>query len=277
MTYLSIIKTASMAAMVGLMTACASTTPAPAPTSKADPFENINRSTFAFNNKFDAAILKPVAQVYADDTPSFIQTGVGNFFGNFNDVWTGVNSFLQGNVQDGFTDFMRVGVNTTIGFLGLLDVASEANIPKHRNDLGQTLGVWGLPNGPYLVLPFFGPSVVREAVALPIDFYGDAFGFVFPVAFRNSGQVVRVVDKRAGYLGSLSLLQDASLDEYIFVRDSFLQRIAGQITERKNFKQTRADQEEMLRQNDEIDAKPAAAATPAAPAASTAPSAPVTP
>ena len=257
MNTLALTRTALMAAALAILTACASTTPASAPTSKADPFENFNRSTFEFNNKFDAAILKPVAQVYADDTPSFVQTGVGNFFGNFNDVWTGVNSFLQGNIQDGFTDFMRVGINTTIGFLGLLDVASEANIPKHRNDLGQTLGVWGVPDGPYLVLPFFGPSVFRDTAALPVDFYGDAFGYVRPVSFRNYGEVIRVVDKRAGYLGSLSLLQDASLDEYIFVRDSYLQRIAGQIVERKNFKQTREDEQEMLKQNEETDAKPA--------------------
>ena len=258
MNYPSLTRTTLMAATLALMSACASTTPAPAPTSKADPYENFNRSIFTFNNKFDAAILKPVAQVYADDTPSFVQTGVGNFFGNFNDVWTGVNSFLQGNIQDGFTDFMRVGINTTIGFLGLLDVASEANIPKHRNDLGQTLGVWGVPDGPYIVLPFLGPSVIRDTAALPVDYYGDAFGYVRPLAFRNAGDVIRVVDKRAGYLGSMNLLQDASLDEYIFVRDSYLQRIAGQIAERKNIKQTREDAQEMLKQNDDTETIPAA-------------------
>ena len=230
-----ITRTASMAATLALLSACASTTPAQAPTSQTDPYENFNRSIFTFNNKFDAAILKPVAQV------------------------------LQGNVQDGFTDFMRVGINTTIGFLGLLDVASEANIPKHRNDLGQTLGVWGVPDGPYMVLPFLGPSVVRDTAALPLDYYGDAFGYVRPIAFRNTGEVIRVVDKRAGYLGSLNLLQDASLDEYIFVRDSYLQRIAGQIDERKNFKQTREDEQEMLKQNDDATAKPAAPVAPLTP------------
>jgi len=223
-------------------------------TDKVDPFEDLNRSTFAFNDKFDRSVFKPVAQFYSDITPGFVQTGIGNFFGNFNDVWTGVNSFLQGNIQDGFTDFMRVGVNSTFGFLGLLDIASEANIPKHRNDLGQTLGVWGVPNGPYLVLPLLGPSVTRDTAALPIDFYGDAFSYVRPISLRNTGEVVRLVDKRAGYLDSFNLMQDAALDEYIFVRDAYLQRIGSQIETRKNHKQLREDEADAQRQIEEEEA-----------------------
>jgi phospholipid-binding lipoprotein MlaA len=273
----SIIKTMTTTAMTAslwLLSGCATTPDEPAtPISKVDPFERVNRSTFEFNNKFDKAIFKPVAQVYADTVPSFAQTGIGNFFGNLNDVWTGLNSFLQGNLQDGLTDFMRVGINSTFGFLGLLDIASEANIPKHRNDLGQTLGVWGVPNGPYLVIPFLGPSVTRDAVALPVDFYGDPWSYVRPVRVRNSGDLLRLVDKRAGYLDSFSLMQDAALDEYIFVRDAYLQRIAGQIETRKNHKQLREDEEQMQKQNEEDNAKAAAspaviqAVAPAAPAA----------
>ena len=231
--------------------------------SKVDPFEEMNRATFSFNDKFDRSVFKPVAQVYADNTPGFVQTGIGNFFGNFNDIWTGFNSFLQGNIQDGLTDFMRVGINSTFGFLGVLDIASEANIPKHRNDLGQTLGVWGVPNGPYLVLPFLGPSVTRDTVALPIDFYGDAFSYVRPVALRNTGEVLRLVDKRAGYLDSFNLMQDAALDEYIFVRDAYLQRIAGQIETRKNHKQLREEEAEMQKQLEEDEANAKATAAPA--------------
>ena len=273
----SIIKTMTTTAMTAslwLLSGCATTPDEPAtPISKVDPFERVNRSTFEFNNKFDKAIFKPVAQVYADTVPSFAQTGIGNFFGNLNDVWTGLNSFLQGNLQDGLTDFMRVGINSTFGFLGLLDIASEANIPKHRNDLGQTLGVWGVPNGPYLVIPFLGPSVTRDAVALPVDFYGDPWSYVRPVRVRNSADLLRLVDKRAGYLDSFSLMQDAALDEYIFVRDAYLQRIAGQIETRKNHKQLREDEEQMQKQNEEDNAKAAAspaviqAVAPAAPAA----------
>ncbi len=278
----SLARGAVIAASLWFLSGCATTSNnAGTPTSTVDPFESMNRSTFAFNDKFDKAVFKPVAQVYADDTPSFVQTGIGNFFGNLNDIWTGVNSFLQGNFQDGFTDFMRVGVNSTFGLLGLLDVASEANIPKHKNDLGQTLGVWGVPNGPYLVIPFLGPSTTRDAVALPIDFYGDAWTYVRPVWVRNTGDVVRLVDKRAGYLGSFNLLQDAALDEYIFVRDAYLQRVAGQIETRKNLKQTRIDDADIQRQNDvdqsKSDADASAPAPASAPVDSVAPVAPATP
>ena len=266
-----------VAVSLWLLAGCATTSNENgAPTSAVDPFETMNRSTFEFNDKFDKAVFKPVAQVYADNTPSFVQTGIGNFFGNFNDIWTGVNSFLQGNFQDGFTDFMRVGINTTFGFLGLLDIASEANIPKHKNDLGQTLGVWGVPNGPYLVIPFLGPSVTRDAAALPIDFYGDAWTYVRPVSLRNTGDVVRLVDKRAGYLDSFNLMQDAALDEYIFVRDAYLQRIAGQIETRKNHKQLREDEVDMQKQNEEDDAK-AKIVVPAAAASDSKPATPSTP
>jgi len=221
---------------------------------QVDPFEKVNRKTFEFNDRADKAVFKPVAQVYADTVPGFMQTGIGNFFGNLNDVWTGVNSFLQGNFQDGFTDIMRVSVNSTFGFLGLLDIASEANMPKHKNDLGQTLGVWGVPNGPYVVIPFLGPSVTRDAIATYFDYYGDPWAYMRPVSVRNTGTFVRLVDKRAGYLGSFSLMQDAALDEYIFVRDAYLQRIAGQIETRKNYKQLREEDEETQRQIDEDEA-----------------------
>ncbi|MET3108788.1 phospholipid-binding lipoprotein MlaA [Oxalobacteraceae bacterium GrIS 2.11] len=264
------LSTGTLIALSMLVLAGCATTSGEDKTSAIDPFEQTNRATFEFNDKFDKRVFRPVAQVYADNTPSFVQTGIGNFFGNFNDIWTGINSFLQGNVEDGFTDFMRVGINSTFGFLGVLDIASEANIPKHRNDLGQTLGVWGVPNGPYLVLPFLGPSVTRDTVALPVDYYGDVFSYVRPVWVRNSGDAIRLVDKRAGYLGSFSLLQAASLDEYIFVRDAYLQRIAGQIETRKNHKQNKLDEEEMRKQNEEDDAnaKADAAGTSAAPASS---------
>lgn len=256
----SLARGAIIATSIWLLGGCATTSSQDTEsTLTVDPFEKMNRATFEFNDKFDKAVFKPVAQVYADNTPSFVQTGIGNFFGNLNDVWTGVNSFLQGNFQDGFTDFMRVGINSTFGFLGVLDIASEANVPKHNNDLGQTLGVWGVPNGPYLVIPFLGPSVTRDAAALPVDFYGDPWSYVRPVSVRNTGEVVRLVDKRAGYLDSFNLMQDAALDEYIFVRDAYLQRIAGQIETRKNHKQLRDDEAAIQKQNAEEDDKANAA------------------
>lgn len=215
-----------------------------------DPFEKLNRATSHFNEKFDENLFQPVARAYVKVLPKFVQTGVGNFFGNINDVWTAANSFLQGNAQDGFNDVLRFSLNSTFGLLGLLDIASEANIPKHHNDFGQTLGVWGVPNGPYLIIPFLGPSVVRDAASLPIDYYADLWSYYRPVSVRNTGTVVRLVDKRAAYLDSYSLLENAALDKYIFIRDAYLQRIASQIDTRKNFRENRAEDAEIQKSED---------------------------
>ncbi len=249
MTTTATLKAVVLAAMLCLVSACSTVQPqvdkvTPQFMKEKDPFESMNRATFDFNNDFDKALFKPVAQVYSDTVPGPVQTAVGNFFGNLADIWTGFNSFLQGHFSDGFNDLMRVSINSTFGFLGVLDIASEANMPKHKTDLGVTLGVWGVPDGPYLVLPFLGPSVVRDTAALPIDFYGDAFSYVRPVYMRNSGEVLRLVDKRAGYLGSFNLMQDAALDEYAFVRDAYLQRLESLIENSKNLKKDREEEQE---------------------------------
>ncbi|HEX7987439.1 MAG TPA: VacJ family lipoprotein, partial [Duganella sp.] len=138
-----------------------------------DPYESYNRAMFSFNDKVDTYALKPVATVYRDVTPSFVQTGVGNFFGNLGDAWTAVNNLLQGKGEAGMTDVTRFALNSTLGILGLFDIASEAGLQKHKEDFGQTLGTWGVSSGPYLMLPLLGPSTVRDTVALPADFYGN--------------------------------------------------------------------------------------------------------
>ena len=195
-----------------------------------DPLEGFNRSMFVFNDAFDRTALKPAAVTYQTLTPSFIQTGIGNFFGNIGDVWTAVNNLLQGNVSDGFTDVMRVAVNTALGLGGLLDIGSEAGMPKHNEDFGQTLGKWGVKSGPYVVLPFFGSSTLRDSVALPLDYKADPWGYADPVWVRNTGSVVRVVDLRAGVLDASNLIEEAALDRYEFVRDAYLQRRQSKIT-----------------------------------------------
>jgi phospholipid-binding lipoprotein MlaA len=189
-----------------------------------DPLEGFNRAMFSFNDTVDEAVLKPVATTYQDVTPSFVQTGIGNFFGNIGDVWTMVNNFLQGKVENGLNDFMRVAVNTTFGFGGVLDIASEAGIQKHKEDFGQTLGTWGVGSGPYVVLPLFGPSTVRDTAALPVDIYGDLWTYTTPVDVRNTGAVIRLVDQRAQALNATNLLEDVALDRYTFVRGAYLQR-----------------------------------------------------
>jgi phospholipid-binding lipoprotein MlaA len=132
-------------------------------------------------------------------------------------------------VQDGSSDFMRVAVNSTFGFGGLLDIASEAGLQKHKEDFGQTLGTWGMGSGPYVVLPLFGPSTLRDTAALPVDIYGDVWAYTTPVDVRNTGIVVRAVDQRAAALDATNLLEDAALDRYSFVRSAYLQRRASLI------------------------------------------------
>ncbi len=223
--------------------------------SEVDPFERLNRATFSFNDAFDENIFQPVARGYVKVVPNFVQTGIGNFFGNINDFWTAINSFLQGNVYDGTTDLMRFAVNSTFGFLGVLDIASEARLTKHRTDFGQTLGVWGVPNGPYFVIPFLGPSVIRDTVALPVDYYGDLWTYYRPTSARNVGTLVRVTDKRAAYLDASTLLEDAALDKYIFVRDAYLQRNASLIEMRKDLRKKADDDTDIQQQEDKAAAE----------------------
>ena len=216
----------SALAVVAVMSGCATTGGASNP---QDPLEGFNRAMFTVNDKFDQIALKPVATAYRNWLPSFVQTGVNNFFGNLADVWSAANGYLQGNGVDGTTAVMRVAVNTTFGLGGLLDVSSAAGLQKKNKDFGQTLGVWGVGSGPYLVLPLFGPSNIRDAAALPVDFYGDIWSYKYPVRWRNTGEVVRLVDKRANLLDASTLLEDAALDKYEFVRDAYTQRRQSQI------------------------------------------------
>lgn len=189
-----------------------------------DPLEGFNRAMFNFNDALDQAALKPAAIAYQSTLPSFVQTGIGNFFGNIGDLWTSVNNLLQGKLADGLSDFMRVALNSSFGLGGVLDIASEAGMPKHKEDFGQTLGKWGFASGPYVVLPLLGSSTMRDTLALPVDTWGDLWYHKDPVRWRNVGTVVRLVDRRAAVLDVSNLIEEAALDRYEFVRDAYLQR-----------------------------------------------------
>jgi len=216
-------RSAALALGVTLMLAgCAGPNP-------RDPYEGFNRAMFTFNDTVDTYALKPVATVYKDVTPSFVQTGVNNFFGNLADAWTAINNLLQGKGEAGMSDVTRFALNSTLGVVGLFDIASEAGLPKHKEDFGQTLGVWGVDSGPYLMLPLLGPSTVRDTVALPADFAGDIWKYKDPTNVRNIGVVLRVVDQRANLLDAGSLLEDAALDRYEFIRDGYMQRRESQV------------------------------------------------
>jgi phospholipid-binding lipoprotein MlaA len=219
------LRACALAAAAGaslLLSGCASTNP-------KDPFEKFNRAMFSFNDTVDRVALKPTATVYKKVTPSFVQTGVGNFFGNLSDLWSSLNNFAQLKGQDGLNDFTRFAVNSTFGLVGVLDVATPAGLRKHNEDLGQTLGYWGVPSGPYLMLPILGPSTVRDTAALPGDFWGDPWTHVNDIPWRNGGILLRAVDPRAAVLDASNLLEDAALDRYEFIRDGYLQRRASKV------------------------------------------------
>ena len=189
-----------------------------------DPLETYNRAMFGFNEVVDKAAIKPVAEAYVTVTPQFVRTGVGNFFGNVGDVWIGLNNFLQGKPVDGVNDLMRFVFNSTLGIFGLLDIATEMGMPKHDEDFGQTLGRWGVGEGAYFVVPFFGPRTVRDTVVLPIDLYGDDVWGVTHIPTRNTFTALRLAHVRANLLGIDKTLEEGTLDKYAYARDFYLQQ-----------------------------------------------------
>jgi phospholipid-binding lipoprotein MlaA len=213
-----------------LMTGCASTQQNER-VAKIDPFEPMNRAVFSFNEVADDYVIKPIAQAYKFVLPEFVRTGVTNFFSNINDVLIAANNLLQGKPDNAANDIGRFLINSTIGILGLFDVATDMGLDKNKEDFGQTLGVWGLPDGPYVVLPFFGASNVRDTVGFVVDIETD---FILNTDKLNKDQkigstVLRVVNRRAELLDASQLLEDAAFDKYSFMRDGYLQRRRNQI------------------------------------------------
>jgi phospholipid-binding lipoprotein MlaA len=200
------------------------------PASKKDPFEGFNRSIFGFNETLDAAVLKPVAQAYHDVVPEYVRTLVTNVIGNVADAWSAVNHLLQGKVESGLQMGFRFAVNSVLGFGGLLDIGSEIGLEKQSEDFGQTLGKWGVPAGPYVVLPVLGPSTVRDTSALPLDLQATPAS----VIDSNTATVVgvtalQVVSARSNLLGASRVLDDIALDKYSFLRDAYLARRQSQV------------------------------------------------
>lgn len=218
-------RSAALALTFSLLAGCATGPDA----NPRDPLEPFNRGVYQFNDAVDTAVLKPVATAYQKVTPSPVRTGVSNFFGNLGDLWSSVNAGLQLRPREATENLMRFSVNTVFGLAGVLDIASEMGIPRTRLDFGQTMGRWGAPSGPYLVLPLLGPSSVRDGTGLVVDFVGDPVSSVDHVPTRNSLMALRVVDTRAGLLRATNLLEEAALDKYSFTRDFYLNRRQNQI------------------------------------------------
>ena len=217
--------------LVAMMFGCASIT-AGVPPSPDDPWESFNRSVFEFNEGLDKYVLKPVVSGYRFVLPEFIREGVYNFFSNYNDIYTALNNLLQGKPDYAFNDLMRVVVNTTMGLGGLIDLATPGGLEKHKEDFGQTFGVWGVPSGPYVVLPFFGPSSVRDTFGTVADLETDyLFKYIPDVGLRNSLTGLRVVNARNTYYEAGDLLDGAAIDKYSFLRDAYIQRRKYQINE----------------------------------------------
>ena len=203
-----------------LLAGCASV---PGPPDERDPFESYNRAMYSFNDTVDQAVVRPVAQAYKDYLPNMVQTGISNFFDNIGDLNVMVNNLLQLKIENAVSDFGRILWNSTVGIFGLIDVASHMGLQKHDEDFGQTFAVWGMPEGPYIVLPLLGPSTGRDTVGWVGDIYVDP---LFQIKDNNTywGAVaLRFVDTRADLLSASRILEQAAIDPYVFVRDAYLQ------------------------------------------------------
>ena len=207
-------------ASVVLLSGCATTS-----TSNVnDPLEGYNRVMYSFNDTLDKVILKPAAIAYDSVTPDPIQKGVSNFFSNLNDITVIINDLLQLKFGQAFDDTGRFLLNSTVGVAGIFDIAGYAGHEKHNEDFGQTLAVWGVDSGPYFVLPLFGPRTIRDTVGLVGDVYTNPINYLEDTGARIALFAHQVVDSRANLLGTKEVLDEATDDEYIFVRDAYLQR-----------------------------------------------------
>ena len=195
-----------------------------------DPLEPMNRAIYRFNEVADEWVAVPVATAYRNVLHEQIRGRIRNFFANLGDLWIGVNDVLQGKFFDGFEDGMRFVFNSTFGLFGLHDVASDMGIEKRDEDFGQTLGRWGVGDGPYIVLPILSSSTLRDTVGWGVDiFAGDPVTYFRPIAVRNSAYALRLVNRRADLLDASRILEQAALDKYVFQRDAYLQRRRSQI------------------------------------------------
>jgi len=186
-----------------------------------DPWEATNVRIYAFNKVVDGWLLRPVAIVYNNGVPTIIRQGIGNFFSNIDDVNVLANNMLQLKIQDAVSDSGRLLINTTVGIGGVIDVASSVGLAKNEEDFGQTFGRWGIGAGPYVVLPFFGPSSVRDSVGMVLDSMFNPIQYHNDDSTRNSLTVLKLIDNRASVLSMENLI---SGDEYIFLREAYLQQ-----------------------------------------------------
>lgn len=199
-----------------------------------DPFEGFNRSVYSFNDAMDRTIFNRISRFYQAITPEILDQGISNFFSNINDVIVIVNDFLQFKITQAFSDIGRVVFNSTLGFGGLFDVSTGFGFPKHNEDFGQTLAVWGFGPGPYLVVPFLGPSTVRDGAG-----YLAATTYVSPLAYINDTEAyaglmtLNYVDFKADLLSAQKLIGEAAVDKYEFTKNAYLARREDLVNDRE--------------------------------------------
>lgn len=196
----------------------------PAAANPDDPWEGFNRGVFEFNENFDVWVLKPLAKGYDAVMPPPARVGVTNFFGNIGDVWVGLNNLMQGKPKSAANDLGRFVVNSTMGVGGFLDVATQMGLQRHEEDFGQTLATWGVGNGPYVVLPFLGPSTARDTGGVTVDLFTTPIRLVGDDVTRYQINAVRLVNARADLLPAEKVVDGAALDKYSYWRSAFLQR-----------------------------------------------------
>ena len=218
--YICKLKTAVLVGLALLTGACATTDKSSDP---RDPWEGWNRGVQSFNDGLDDYVMKPVAKGYQTVTPKFVDAGVTNFFSNVDDIAVIANDLLQFKLVETGMDTGRFLVNTTAGLAGLVDVASHLDLPKHNEDLDQTLGKWGIPSGPYLVIPLVGPSTPRGVVGLAGDTMSNPINWITPVAIPYGAGTLKTIDMRADRLAESKILDQASVDRYEFIRNAYFQ------------------------------------------------------
>ena len=214
----SIARVTATLSCVALLAGCA------AAPSRDDPFEPMNRASYSVHEVVDGYVVKPVAKAYVDYAPHLVQLGIANFFGNIDDFFSFINGMLQNKPEKAGHDLGRVITNTGFGLLGLIDIASEAGIPKGNEDFGQTFGYWGIPQGPYLFIPLLGPTTVRDGTGWIIRAYTTPVGYISDVPTRNILWSIGYLNERAQALQAESILDQASIDRYTFIRRAYLQR-----------------------------------------------------
>ena len=209
--------------VTGILTACAATPDTDEASAGAnDPWEPMNRTVFSFNMAVDKATLRPLARGYQKITPNFARRGVTNFFDNLTTPGSALNNFLQGKPARGFSELGRFLFNSTLGIGGLVDIADLGGMQRHEEDFSQTFAVWGIPEGPYLVLPFIGGRSLLATVALPFDYNADLLQYIEDASVRDKLLVLKLIDTREGLLPADKFL-DESNDPYITFREAYRQ------------------------------------------------------